>query len=263
MVSLVLSSWWSWWPLNTTIPLDRWETPASSYPRKTSGRAHIVSHKYRRGLYECYRTQPLGSTERYEFFDAQKPLTITSLKIGRKVWMVDDPPHWWGIQELAALYEGHVLCAGLGLGLIVHALRANPKVNIITVIENSADVINLIHPLIKGVDLSVINMDWWKATNLYNLEPPPDGIFFDLLVGKGPHLREAVRAVKWCHEKFPTAKIIRVLGTPESMIDLVLAAEEAICEVCGYPMSAQEYRAGFRTHDRCERMKRESAAAKP
>ena len=39
------------------------------------------------------------------------------------------------MEEHATFYQGRVLVAGLGLGLIVHTLHANPAVQQIVVIE--------------------------------------------------------------------------------------------------------------------------------
>ena len=109
-----------------TKELAGWQTPATSYPRTQLGAARITDMKYR-GMYHAFGTRPLGKQERYDYYNVAGSIRVTGLKINGKTWMVDDPPHWWSIQERASQYHGHVLCAGLGLGLIVHALEANPK----------------------------------------------------------------------------------------------------------------------------------------
>lgn len=134
--------------------------------------------------------------------------------------MVDDVAHWWSIQEHAALYEGHVLVAGLGLGLIVYALAANPKVKSITVIEREPDVIELVgHHLPK---CKIVCADWDK----YKPRKKFDGVFFDLFVGEGKELFPfaVVRMIE-LRERFPAATC-RILGFPNET--LLRAADQVI-----------------------------------
>lgn len=37
--------------------------------------------------------------------------------------MVDDPPHFWSMQDYTRKSIGNVLVAGLGLGLVTHELN--------------------------------------------------------------------------------------------------------------------------------------------
>ena len=84
----------------------------------------------------------------YDVFECVKPIKVTTLSIGKEMVMVDDPLHWIGMQELAKAAKGTVITAGLGLGLIAHALLENPAVTNITVVEKEPDVINLIRKYI-------------------------------------------------------------------------------------------------------------------
>jgi hypothetical protein len=158
----------------TCLHLDSWTTPASRYPRRRLGDVEIADHRCAKGTYACYVVNG------FAFFEAVKPLFITTLKVRRRVCMVDDPPHWLAMVEHARQYRGHVVCAGLGLGLIVHALSANQAVSKITVVEINPNVIRLIKPLIP--ECQVVEVDFW------NWNGEPDGVFYDLFVGKGQDL---------------------------------------------------------------------------
>ena len=48
--------------------------------------------------------------------------------------------------EVVAQAKGHVLIFGLGMGMIIVPILANPEVETVTVVELCADVVNLVHP---------------------------------------------------------------------------------------------------------------------
>jgi hypothetical protein len=179
--------------------IDSLETPASSYPRKKLGVAEIKTARYTEGVYDCYG---VGG---FAYYKTIKPLKVAVLKIKGKIWMVDDPPHWWAMQEHAQHYSGVVICAGLWLGLIVHALHANPKVTRITVIEREQDVIDLVRPLLPKGKVEILHGDFWDMDGFYTLTGKmPDGVFYDLFVGKGKELQPAAMRVWFeLHERFP------------------------------------------------------------
>src|SRR6267154_3575743 len=118
------------------LRVSKLETPASKYPRQRHGNARIVTHWMTPGYYECYGLKGC------KYYEATRRLRTTNLQIDGKTVMTDDFPHGTAIQEFAQEYFGHVVVAGLGLGLIVHALAANPKVTKITVIERCQSVID-------------------------------------------------------------------------------------------------------------------------
>jgi hypothetical protein len=162
--------------VTSIVCLDTWRSPASKYRRETRGRASIVTRWYPPGYYQCYMQRG------YEFYQADRRLYITGLEIDGKVWMVDDPPHWWGMQTHAAAYRGHVVCAGLGLGLIVHALNASPAVERITVVERERDVIDLVGPQLPTEKLTIVE-GAWEDVDPASL-PPADGVLYDLFVSQ-------------------------------------------------------------------------------
>jgi len=88
---------------------------------------------------------------------------ITQLSINGQCWMTDMPPYFWSMEHFAEQSHGHVLVAGLGLGLVVHCLAKNPTVESITVIEREPDVIKLIKPLLpKDMSIKIINADFYE-----------------------------------------------------------------------------------------------------
>jgi hypothetical protein len=168
----------------TTIDVEDWHTPALAMPRRWQGRARIADDWCYRGRYEAYGTGPPGGPG-YDFYRLRRKVRITELKVDGRVCMVDDCPHWWAMQAHAREYRGHVLVAGLGLGLIVHALAANPEVAGITVVERDKDVIDLVSPhLPEAPPTSVVHADWYD----YRPDRPPDGVFYDLFAGDGREL---------------------------------------------------------------------------
>lgn len=191
--------------------IGKWRSPASEYPRKRSGSAQIKTAWYKPGVYNCYKTRE------FDFFRALKRLYITILTIDGETWMVDDPPHWWAMEEHAEALQGHVLCAGLGLGLMVHALNKCEQVEHITVVERSPDVIDLVGPLVPHDKLTIINDDFFELST--DAIAPVDGVLFDLFVGTGSEfLSDAVSItaetlMKWDD---PT---VRVHGLPNPWVE--------------------------------------------
>lgn len=191
-------------------PLTTWHTPATDYPRRKVGSAEIRQSIYPPGHYESYMT----NGER--LYQVKEGIPVTELRINRRIWMVDDPPHWWAMIEHARHYHGHVVCAGLGLGLIVHTLTLRKNVTNVTVIERNKDVIKMVRPLIP-YDFEVIEGDFWEVARDLSEEGTVDGVFYDLFVGKGKDLMSAAMRV-WIdlRELFPLA-VRRIHGFPSEM----------------------------------------------
>jgi len=157
------------------LEVHDWETPASKYPLKRLGSAEIWRGRYKRGLYL------MEGVAGYVFFHVTKPINVTALRIHGKTVMVDDPLHWIGMKLLAEHCSGRTLIGGLGLGLIVHALNDNNRVESIDVYEINGDVIELVKPLLPVDErVRVIHGDVFTA-NPKNY----DTIVLDLWVGRG------------------------------------------------------------------------------
>jgi len=153
-----------------------WHTPASDYPLKQIGTAEITRRTMRRNY---YRMEAVGG---YLFYQATEPYKATALTINGQVVMTDDPINWVGMKKLAEHSKGRVLCGGLGLGLIVHALAKNDEVSEVKVAEINKDVIELVQPLLPTS--KTISVD---LCDVYLLKNPEsyDTIILDMWVGKG------------------------------------------------------------------------------
>ena len=196
--------------------VDQWETPASSYASRRSGNFRLTRHRYSKGHYNM--SGLLDSV----LWEATKSVSVTALQEKRggqwRDWMVDDPPHWEAMKFYASQASGEVLCGGLGLGLIQHALADNPAVTRVTTIDHSPDVIALVaNQLPKRID-SVILSDFADYTKYLgktiHRRHAPDWIIVDLWVanGIGEKMRlmfqEILPMRDQLHELFPAAKLI-------------------------------------------------------
>ena len=191
--------------------ITEWITPATSYPLAKHGDAEIVKLRHR-GWFPGYGVKGCKLYQARTY--------IRALKIRGKIWMVDDPPHWWAMEEYGNFFSGHVLCAGLGLGLMVHALDKNDRVSKITVIERELDVIKLVAPHLPKCE--IVHGDFWCH------QGKVDGVLFDLFVGNGMELvGQALRTFVLLLEKYPDAAI-RIHGFPDQMFNtLRTGLEEA------------------------------------
>lgn len=188
------------------LTLSTWKTPASSYPDSQVGRAQIKSVPCKRGCYEAYGLRGV------RVYRAARPLPIQTLTIDGETWMVDDPPHWWAMEDHAKFYHGRVLVAGLGLGLIVHTLTQNHRVEKIVVVEREHDVIDLVLPHLPQGKLEVVHGDFWEY------KEPADGVFYDLFVGDGRQLAmEALHVFVQLAQEYP--RPIRIHGFNNDYFD--------------------------------------------
>jgi len=200
--------------ISEIIEIKKWKTSATDYPEKEYGSARISKGKYTKGIYRNYGVRG------YKYFVVDKPICITSMDIKDesglwKTWMVDDPPHWWSMQDYAEKSSGRVLIAGLGLGLVTGELLNNIDVDSITVIERSEDVIGLIAPLLpKAIDVQfeILNKDFYEFINETDIKF--DRIIVDLWVTGSAEetlrvLTEKVRPLSYYMMKlFPDASVV-------------------------------------------------------
>ena len=199
-------------PLDTFI-VENWTTPATVYVDAQVGNVRI--HKCRRPSGYYYMSGVNG----YIFFRAPKLLYTTELQIkqGRnwRMLMVDDPPNWFSMVAFAAAAHGHVLTAGLGLGLVIHELIKNPNVCAVTVYEHNQDVLDLVIPLISNPHDKLVNYvkgDFFReATEPVNHY---DTIIADVWVTTNREEKEAI-----IPEAFDLATRIR-LSRPDIRFDL-------------------------------------------
>jgi hypothetical protein len=81
--------------------------------------------------------------------------------------------------EVVRCAHGHVLIAGLGLGMILHPILKNRDVDSVTVVEKCQDVIDLVSPSLPRSSKLAIHMG-----DIFVWRPPPgvryDVIWFDI-----------------------------------------------------------------------------------
>jgi hypothetical protein len=84
-----------------------------------------------------------------------RPGIYTCLRRERTQFMTDLYDEWW--TQRAAIVEaaargGNILITGLGLGLVAEAILRTPESNVtrVTIVEQSADVIQLVGPFLKN-----------------------------------------------------------------------------------------------------------------
>ncbi len=201
------------------IKIKEWSTPATYYLEKEFGSARIVRGRYKKGYYHNYNVRG------YEYFVINRPICIMSLEIKNdrgkwETWMVDDPPHWWCMQDYASNSCGEVLVAGLGLGLVTGELLKNVDVNSITVVERNKDVIDLIMPFLvkddidigKNSNLEIVNEDFYKFIN--ETDKKFDRLIIDLWVTGSKEetlivFKDKVRPLAYYIMKlFPNASVV-------------------------------------------------------
>jgi len=123
----------------------------------------------------------------YDYFEVEETIRVTELQINGETVMIDDPLHYLGMQLIAKACKGKVLVAGLGLGLVTHALQDNPNVTLIDIVEQEKDVIDLIQSVsdvLKNPITHVFNTDILSFIKSENLEPY-DNIILDIWHGAG------------------------------------------------------------------------------
>lgn len=88
-----------------------------------------------------------------------EPGRYTQLFRGRTLVMSDTPAERFDHLEFVRRAKGHVLIAGLGIGMCVAACLRKPEVERVTVLELSPDVINLVAQHYACDRLEVIQTD--------------------------------------------------------------------------------------------------------
>jgi hypothetical protein len=86
---------------------------------------------------------------------------------------------------------GRVLIAGLGLGMILHPILQNPKVEAVEVIENNQHVINLVLPTLACYE-SLLRVHWGDVRTPL-AAAKFDCIYFDIWPIYGNHIIECPR----------------------------------------------------------------------
>lgn len=92
--------------------------------------------------------------------------------------MSDTPMERRSNVAVVRMARGHVLIAGLGIGMILHPILAKPEVTRVTVVEKYGDVIKLVGPTLPQEKLELIEADilTWVPTKGAKY----DTIYFDI-----------------------------------------------------------------------------------
>lgn len=142
------------------LKITKFETPYSSVKERASDWVRLKKVRYSSGYYR------MEGVKGYDVFYLSKPIEVTVLQVrvnGQwRTLMVDDPLHWFGMEEIAELSSGgRVLIAGLGLGLILHHLVKRRDITEIIVYEIDREIISFIKPYIpKDSRIKIINQDY-------------------------------------------------------------------------------------------------------
>jgi len=83
-----------------------------------------------------------------------------------RIWMSDTPMEQRTNTEFVEKAHGDVLIAGLGMGMVLHAILNKKEVSSVTVLELELDLIKLIEPYVKHPKLKIIHADayeWCKT----------------------------------------------------------------------------------------------------
>lgn len=103
------------------------------------------------------------------------------LRVDGVLMMSDTPMERHTNAQFVNNANGHVLIAGLGLGLIVQAILHKPEVKKITIVEKYQDVIDLVAPTIKSDKVEIICADIF--THEFSKDVKFDTIYFDIWPG--------------------------------------------------------------------------------
>ncbi len=177
-------------PRTKPLVIADWRTPVSHYPARKLGRAEIkrTVDKARGSLYYA------EGVEGHLFVEYKKNPTVISLEIEGRVWMTDQFAYTRSLHSFAERSRGRVLVAGLGLGIVVHQLLANPAVILIDVVERELDVARLVRPLLpRDARVHILHEDFYQYVGRTQNLTQYDNVIWDLGLWGGGMEREEGR----------------------------------------------------------------------
>jgi len=213
--------------VTTPVRYDSWSTPATGYSLDRIGNYRIHRENYPRGAYHMW------GIDRKIYYQVTKPIPITILQVLEgSHWtdlMVDDPPHYRAMQLYAQACTGNVLVVGLGLGLVVHELVKNPKVQRVKVIEKSQEVIGLVSKYVhqsRPAELVLTQGDIWAVLDTELASTHWDFVIIDIwrsetAAEKSKLLPQVLRLWVLIHEQSPTTKTVFHGFVPMSDVKIV------------------------------------------
>ena len=174
-------------------------SPATKYTPSSCGTVRLKRMMQKPGIYR------MEGVEGYDYYWHDEPIPITSIIIDGKTWMVDDPLHWLGMQSLATHSEGTTLCAGLGLGLLQHALKAQSK-NFETIEINSkvCELMSRFTPTQK-----IHNIDFFQFERTGRKFAEYNTVVLDIWAGNKEEIRysDMIAAYEMVKSKAPKSKV--------------------------------------------------------
>lgn len=141
--------------------------------------AKILKPK-RKGVAEIDHYTPDAFEIARNLFRGQRcsKIKVARLLVDGQLMMSDGDDEKRTNVEFVINAKGHVLVAGLGIGMVLKPVLANPLVKSVTVVELHQDVIDLVAPTFKHRKLSVFQAD------IFNWKPGKgtkyDCIYFDI-----------------------------------------------------------------------------------
>jgi hypothetical protein len=163
--------------------VDRWGFHDMAYviPEGESGDAKVKHRVISEREAAQSRTRQAATGGREQAVKAGK---IAQLFVGNHMMMSDTPMERDTNKDFLDYARGHVLIAGLGLGVVLPPLLAQKFVKSVTVVEKSAGVIELVEPHVrtllgsKAKKLTVVEGDifTWRAPRGARY----DTIYFDI-----------------------------------------------------------------------------------
>ncbi len=127
------------------------------------------------------KKDPIGAMRAAMSGDRMEDGKYVRLHVGGQLMMSDTRMEKMSNWDFCKNANGHVLIAGLGIGLIVHNILPKLKdgtITQITIIEKEQDVIELVSPFFTNNKVTIINAD------IFSYEPPKgikyDTVYFDI-----------------------------------------------------------------------------------
>lgn len=149
-------------------------------------------------------------------------------------------------RQLLNTARGHVLVAGLGLGMLVHALLERPDIDSVTVLEVNPLVIQAVGPTLAeyGPAVRVIEADartWEPGDNRV-----PDTVLLDIwpVIGETMH-RELAEMREHYARLFPAARIEGWLERELALSERLWAVVEDACRDATKAKAIFDVRRGF------------------
>jgi hypothetical protein len=139
----------------------RYKKMADILPVAKEGSAEITHFTISSEDSEWMRLRAMVTTYVLEWISYVPPGDYTRLVIDGRVFMSDTAHEKLSSLPLLNRAHGNVLVSGLGIGMVLPPLLANPLVDSVVVIENNADVIKLVGSHFEDTKLEIVLGDVW------------------------------------------------------------------------------------------------------